>query len=460
MLTMLFSCTTDDTVTVLSSRAYISNVQLGAVKRLTYYINSEGERVPIVTTYKATDIVMSISQRRDTVWVNDSTYVLSRLIENKDSLICGSRLNAVLLDISYAGSYVAYRKAGDKDALWIPYSNTDSINLTSPIEICVNSEDYLSGTYYTLRINVHQVEGDSMVWRKVATAEELLAPMSGTQAFTLKGEACLLGVQPDGIYKAYHEADSVWKKDKTNLPENVQLNTLRDLDDKLFITTTDGSLYQSTDGLMWTAFGTQLPGMQLAAVTKERLYAISNGNLWRSNHTAQAWEQESTYESDRKALPTNVVEGFTYERANGVQHVVLMGYNKAVSDTACVVWDKTWDALSSADNAAWLYYEVGKDNTFTCPLIEHLQVVNYDGRLYAFGGKAIKGWNGWVPMEKALYSLDYGLTWRTEKMWSLPSQLKGFEGLITATVDKNNYLWITAGNEIWRGRINRLAPGF
>lgn len=453
VLATLTSCTTSDSETILTSHSYISNVQLGAMKRTVYYINDKGERVPVTTTFKATDVIMSISQRVVPGWD-------TRFIENKDSLLYGTRLGAVLLDVTYSGSYLEYRSTKTKDEEWHIYSNKDSIDLTFPIQLRVYSNDYQSTTLYTLRVNVHQIESDSMRWTKVATAEDVLNPMERTQAVNLRGEACLLGAQPDGIYLAKHAADSVWTKEVTNLPLTAQFNTLRSTSNALFVTTEEGTLYQSTNGVQWQAIGQPLPQMQLAAVTNERLYVISNGMLWRSDHAAQQWEQEKVFESDRKSLPSKILAGFAYERDNGVQHVVLMGQNDAVSDSACVVWDKAWDALNPADSTAWLFYEVGAENQSVCPLVEHLQVVNFDKRLYAFGGKALKGWPEWNSMEKALYSLDYGLTWRTEKMWGLPKSLAGCESLVTATVDGNNDLWIIAGNEIWRGRINRLIAGW
>lgn len=452
-LSMLTSCTTDEDTTVLTSHSYISNVQLGAMKRTVYYVNDKGEHVPVTTTFKASDVVMSINQRVVPGWN-------TRFIENKDSLLYGTRLGAVLLDITYSGSYIEYRSTKTKDEEWSMYSSTDSIDMTYPIQLRVYSNDYLSTTLYTLKINVHQMESDSMRWTKVATAEDVLGAMTRTQAVKLKGQACLLGAQVDGIYLAQHAADSVWTKRLTNLPLTAQFNTLRSTDDKLFVTTEDGTLYQSVDGVQWQTLGQRLPEMQLAAVTNERLYVLSDGMLWRSDHSAQKWEQEKVYTTDRKSLPEKVLAGFAYERDNGVQHVVIMGQNEAVNDSACVVWDKAWDALNPADSTTWLFYEVGVENQAVCPLVEHLQVVNFDSRLYAFGGKALKGWSEWVPFGKALYSLDYGLTWRTEKMWGLPQSLVGCESLLTTTVDGNNNLWIIAGNEIWRGRINRLTTGW
>lgn len=452
VLTTLASCTADSETVAPTSQAFISNVQLGAMKRVTYYVNSEGERVPVTTSYKAASVLMNISQRVVPEWN-------TRFIENKDSLLYGTRLSGVLLDIAFTGGYLEYRSTKSDDEAWRIYSRTDSIDLTSPIQLRVHASDGQSNTLYTLKINVHQMESDSMRWTRVATAADVLDSMKRTQAFKLQGEACLLGAQTDGIYLAQHTADTVWTKALTNLPLSAQLNTLRSTDSKLFISTEEGALYQSTDGLSWETFGAQLPNMQLVAVTNERLYALSGGYLWRSNHSAQQWEKETVYEGERGKLPNKILAGLTYERSNGVQHVVMMGQNEAVNDSACVVWDKTWDDLNPADSTAWQYYEVGVENQFVCPLVEQLQVVNFDNRLYAFGGKALKGWPEWTPLGKALYSLDYGLTWRTEKMWSLPESLAGCKGLVTVTLDGKNNLWIIAGNEIWRGKINRLSAG-
>ena len=83
---LVAACSKDDEETAKTSHAFISSVKLGQVKR-TLVVNG----VVTHSTFTATDVKMSIDQR-------------NRVIENKDSLLYGSNLDAALLNISFTGS--------------------------------------------------------------------------------------------------------------------------------------------------------------------------------------------------------------------------------------------------------------------------------------------------------------------------------------------------------------------
>ena len=84
---------------------YIWDVTLGSLKREVNMINDLGKDTTITTSYTGKNFPMTINQRLLT-------------IENKDSLLFGTLLEAVLVDISYTGSGLMYRTKGDADSIW------------------------------------------------------------------------------------------------------------------------------------------------------------------------------------------------------------------------------------------------------------------------------------------------------------------------------------------------------
>jgi hypothetical protein len=60
-------------------------------------------------------------------------------------------------------------------------------------------------------------------------------------------------------------------------------------------------------------------------------------------------------------------------------------------------------------------------------------------------------------MERYFIIQDNGLTWWRLQTIIPPSDLQGASGYIAATVDSDNFIWLIAGNKVYRGRINRLG---
>ena len=96
------SCISDKEV-VYDDYCYISEVKLGSIKREVHMLDSLGKDTVIKTSYTGNNYDMTINQR-------------SLTIENKDSLLYGSLLHAVLVDITYVGSKLAYRIKEDEDS--------------------------------------------------------------------------------------------------------------------------------------------------------------------------------------------------------------------------------------------------------------------------------------------------------------------------------------------------------
>ena len=127
---MAGSCISDQEV-VYDDYCYIADVTLGSVKRETHMLDSLGKDTVVRSTYTGSNFDMTIDQR-------------TLEIENKDSLLYGSNLDAILVDITYTGASLFYRTKEDEDTVWTTYSSAYSLDLRKPLELMLVSNDGLS----------------------------------------------------------------------------------------------------------------------------------------------------------------------------------------------------------------------------------------------------------------------------------------------------------------------------
>ena len=442
---LMLSCSKDDSSITYNDYCYIKSVTLGTVKR-TIEKRDRRDRTKVISTtstsFSGSAFAMTIDQRNN-------------IIENRDSLPYGSQLTAVLATINFDGSMVAYREKGS-NAEWIAYNSTDSLNLTKPLELYTVSNDQQSSRIYTFKVNVHKQEGDSLYWDMCESEVEPLTGMSDMKAFVLNGKLMVLGQKTSGIVLAGRsstEAQGEWEETATTgLPLTANLQTLRQQDNKLYISTSDGEILSSTDAKDWQQIGTaHSAGLTLIEKTDRFFYAISEGKMLRSED-AENWE-EDRLDTEANMLPNAEFRTLTLQQTNGNSRIVMVGHEDG--STNAVVWNKMWNETEKEEDAQWIYFPISPDNKIPCPRLQYFNLLPYDGKCIAFGGVSTDA--SCKALDAMYISHDYGITWRPDQELHMPIQLEGIEGPITSTVDTNNFIWIITNAQVWRGRLNRLG---
>ena len=439
------SCSNDDSTVTHDDYCYIKSVTLGTIKR-TIEKCDRGDRTNVISTttvsFSGSTFPMTIDQRNNT-------------IENRDSLPYGSQLSAVIATINFSGSMVAYREKGS-EAEWIAYNSTDSLDLTIPLELYTVSNDGQSSRIYTLKVNVHKQEGDSLYWNLCESEVAGLTGMSDMKAFILNEKLMVLGQKTSDIFlseRSFTEAQGTWEETATTgLPLTADLQTLCQQDGTLFLSTSDGRIFSSTDAKDWQQTGITYPaGLTLIMKTAKFFYAISDGKLLRSADAGN-WEEDEL-DTERVMLPASEIRALNTKQGNGNSRIVMLGQREG-SDNA-VVWNKMWNGTEKEEDAQWIYFPISPDNKIPCPRLQYLNLLPYDGKCIAFGGASMD--ESHKALDAMFVSQDYGITWRPDKELYLPVQLEGIEGPITSAVDKNNFIWIITNAQVWRGRLNRLG---
>jgi len=293
---VLTGCKEDKEATY-TSYCYISSVSLGTVKRQMHTFNSEGKDSIYYTIFTGSNYYFTIDQR-------------NQLIENRDSLLYGSDLSSVLLSVGYTGAVLAYRAASDTTLEWTTYSASDSMDLREPIHLYTLADDGNSFRIYTLKVNVHQQEGDSLRWYRTDSTS-VFDGMEQMRSVVQKGVLTVLGKTSGAVRVAKRSSllpGGSWAVEDTDLPLGAELFTLRQKGDSLFVSSQDGIVYSSSDGVSWTALSPAIAGLKLAAISDSLFYAVVGGKMYRSEDAIQ-WEQEKM-DGEGADLPFSSLNSF------------------------------------------------------------------------------------------------------------------------------------------------------
>lgn len=458
LLVLISSCSKDnDDEAVPSDICYISGVTLGVVRRVVQTTLPNGRDTLIGSSYNAGLFPMTINQREMT-------------IENRDSLLYGTRLDALLMTVNYKGSVVAYRDAeADTTEEWTKYSTSDSLNLTKPIHLYVLSEDGNSKRIYTLKVNVHRQEGDSVSWTRVdsigpfaSSVEKSMAiPPVAMRSAIVNGKLVVLAKNEENFIVTATRSDKTtegkWAFSNPGLPPTTDVESLRQQGNDLYVGTSDGVIYTSSDAQQWTELVSAQAGLKLAAVTEKWLYALTADGLYRTSRTEPGEWQAEMLDDDAGRLPTLSLSSRYFVHENGYRYLQLVGACEGVADSTAVVWSKVWDDDEDEATTEWVYFNPSPDNKYLCPALQHLSVFSYDGRGVALGGASIEGRGSHKPLDLMFVTNDQGVTWKADNSLHLPAGLQAGDGPVTAIADEDHFIWIVTQQEVWRGRLNRLG---
>ena len=393
------SCLKDDEETVKSSDVALLSFAIKDLKT-TYTIEKENGEDSTYTT------VMSGSAVKFTI---DQT---ERLVYNSDSILFGTDVTHVLVSVTADGGVCYLKPDGTIGSV------EDSINFTHPVTFRVTSYDEQFTRDYKVSINVHQVDPKKTVWQQITDAN--LPAWDEPKAFVKGENLCVIGVDADGVYYCATTALTdgiVWTTTKCVGVEGAGLSVL--LVDDVFFLKTDAGLYCSEDAVTWTAADDEMEALTLPGE------GLSHGVAWFCHPLS----------TNENIMRTIFVE--TPEEA----------------DTCAQVWTK----LSTEDN--WVEIGSNGNNTYGCPNLESLSVIEYAGKMYAFGGKSIGERKEPLEAFSACYeSCDNGVTWKVnEKALSLPEKFKEYAEISSSAATDGEYVWVIWGNgKVWRGRWNGI----
>lgn len=422
----------------LSPYAMLKSFSLGNIRSAYPSFTSTGEDTLVLKTVQMTAFPFTINQ------VTGEVY-------NNDSLPFATNISKVVTQFSVNGVASIYVDSLDS---YEHFSSTDSLDFTSPRKVRIYSEDAEFYKDYTIKINVHQVDPELMVWNKYPAVEGLV-PVRVVEA---NGAMFLFGKDSNGavaVASTALEGVPAWETALVSgLPADADISTIQLFNGALYAVA-GGNVYTSADGAVWTLSASDTGAVAIVGASEE------DGKLWIAGSQGVLWSEDAATFTVNEALPEGFplygvsLASYPLNHNKKIVRYMLVGYTAEDKSGEPAVWSK----LST--EAKWTNYK-NEENKYECPALEGLSVVRYDNYLYAVGGAGTVNGREVAPFNSFYISKDNGIAWKVSTGFyqRLPEELVGNDTPFAVAVDSNNFIWIiNSGTEggAWKGIINRLG---
>lgn len=448
------SCLGEPEEIILSTKTLMTSCSLGSdIKAYTSCLvkNDKGELVEVkdTTTYSASDYPFIIDQ-------------LNNMVYTKDSLPVGSDISKMPITITSAGAYatrlVKDSNGNEVDTVW---TSTDSLNLNNPVRIKIYASDEITTRIYTIKVNVHKVDPESLTWNRV-NGSFSGGKVTGLQRSIILGNNIITYSKVNNETKAYitdfTSAQPVSREESVNISSEPNIESVHTFNGVAFMTTADGKMLNSNDGINWTEHTSDkniktIVGNITVSKNENRMIVIAEENgkkVFRILKKDGHWTDNTADVPDD--FPVDNFCGFENKLSTSSNYRLnIMGReadNYEENDTTSFAW-------FTNDGMKWT--KMLGSSVYNLPKLTIPTYLYYDNSTIAFG---------FGPKEKfnnIFSSVEYGLVWKpnTSKVM-LPYDFEDRE-YYSAVVTPDNYIWIfwsktgSSGDEVWRGRINKLG---
>ncbi len=437
MLFLSASCNKDDEtyVSETSPYAYAESFAIDNIAYPFHELDVNGNDVIVEKVVSGSEFKFVVDQK-------------AKEIYNVDSLAYGTRVNKVVATLSCVGVPYRYDEAiGD----YVYFSSTDSVDYTNPVKVLIKSTDATFDNFYTIKINVHKVDPELLVWEQFE--DVALDGVSPVKIVEKGASVYLFGVDAAGapvVAVSSAEGAPSWDVTGTSLPSS-EFSTIQVFGEKFYMLAA-GDLYASADAVSWEKVSEGNGFVSLFAVTE------NGAKLWAAGADKIYYTLDGLNFVSSCALPsgfplynTTCITSSLSTNAD-ISRAVLIGYATADEQNEVKVWS------SLTNDGEWYEYDFG-NNTIVCPTFKNMVVLGYDNAMFAFGGEAVLGDRTYAPYEKMFVSRDNGIVWKPCNDYTLllPAELKGYDAAVAAVVSQGEYIWIATSAIVWKGRINRLG---
>ncbi len=398
---------------------------------------------------------------------------LKREIYNVDSLPVGSDtiIDKILIDTLSVTGWVT---SGLNDTL---FNTSDSVDLREPIKLKVHAADGVTVREYTIKVNVHKQDPDSLIWREMAALPA--SPVSGKQkSVILKGELFVYTSSTTAYRSSLSTPASLqWSLINVDLPTGAKLNSIVSFNDQLFITTTNGEAFYSDNGINWTQMDMQ--GMQmvtfLGGIPEDKIIGSKNrltGIFTKDdkNYFCAKNLEETSWQKSEETIPENFpledIYSTVFTNASGIKQTVIVGNTETVTaDNTEITTEETvpWFTMNGL---TWA--DMSTPTAFSCPAMKNPSIMYYGGLFHMMGGdfniirtsRVGIEWN--EAATKFRYPTEIKVTpGKEENDKDTIEYISLFKdkGDYSLTIDTNHYIWIvwSSDGSVWRGRQNKLG---
>lgn len=186
------------------------------------------------------------------------------VIFNADSLPVGTDVTKLVPVISYASSAsaVTLTQSGGKYTGEIDYKAhpTDSVDFSGKVVLKITAEDKTTTRSYNIKVNVHTMDPDSLMWDRVAVKPmpSRLGSPSRQKTVSYRNTTYTLLKESDGSYTMAVATDLIegeWESHAITPDFEPDVRSFNATSDMLYLLDSTGALHTSADGLAWENTG-------------------------------------------------------------------------------------------------------------------------------------------------------------------------------------------------------------
>lgn len=423
----------DDTDYTYYGDTGLSAFSLGTMKRYLHTKTAAGKDSVYKLTYVGSAYKFTIDQ-------------LGHRIYNTDSLPYGTDVKHVIASVTAVNNGIIYLKSATSDSLAF-YSNTDSIDFSTPRTLRVVSQDGQRYVDYTVKLNVRTVPAGTISWQK-KTDNAQLAQLDKVHALSAGSYVYVFGLlngQTVGYSSGIYDGET-WTPMSGSFSARASFvtkgNALFALD--------NGTVYSSSDnGQSWTAVATNSALKRLVAASSAHLYALAANGYSSVTGIAESADDGRTWTNDdiddnAMMLPDDEVSytAIPVRTNDSIEQVMIVGRCSAANDIYARTWTKLDDYSSQPVASPWTYVDNSGESNYSLGEIPSLTVT-------AFGGYPVALISNGSYISSLLQSRDSGLTWEASGR-TLPDGLSSAIGKLTMTTDSEGSLWIISDGSVWK----------
>lgn len=450
---------------VMATTAFLSSCLKSDYAEIEYPVESSIKAFSIGTLHQT--IHGKDSEGNDSDYVDTISYAhvpftidqINRKIYNKDSLPKEVDVTKVLASISADNGAIYYVNKNGKDSLW---TSADSLDFTNEVtfKVMAYSElqnKFVFGKPYTVKVNVHKLNPDSLVWKHfgdIRFAEGVT--FAEQKAVYMNDYIYVFGETAEGnvkIYKANVNRGSFtsWEEVSTSIT-SIDINSAIVYNNEVHFIA-DGKLYNLKDNQI----GSETNLSNLISVNGDKLLAYTTGNKIVSLNSDGTKAKETDFIEGKNLNGRISAVSYTAEHNTSLWRTIVMKnrVKEVESDTTAMVFNN----ISSEDK----WQEYTPINPTTCPNQGNISMISYDGKLFAYGEE----------FNYFYSSTDNGLNWKKEEGYMIfPTENKNGIDKLTTYRDGGSYSTVVEdngnkGSFIWfiwkdgtatRTCLNRLMP--
>lgn len=388
-------------------------------------------------------------------------------IFNADSLPKGTDVSKLVLNIgtsSASACELTYRKLGTPRDTTISYIDSpgDSINFSDgPVKLSVTSYNGQNKREYTIDVNVHKVETDTLFWAEGAktvlpsaispSAQKTVEFAGKVYCLTADGSSASVAVSENPYY------DNRWTVSAAALPVSADIESFTASDAALYILDATGNLFTSTDAVNWRQTGERMT----------YIYGGYTDRILGARNDADGWKHVTYPASTEAAVPAGCpVSGtsqmITYETKWSSEPLALfVGGRDASGMITGAAWGydgTSWAKLSNRDidereEMTLFPYFTPRVNTSTWRVTERSALIAMGGRYESAEGEVVS---------KMVYvSYDQGITWdEADSYLQLPDYIPAFSSAQAIVVNDEMSASTARSASGWHNAGGTRLPSF